>query len=43
MADYVREQNEKYNQLLKKKLDLEDLLEERNKRIKQLEDQLAEL
>lgn len=43
MADYVKEQNQKYNDLLKKKLDLEDLLQEKDKRIAQLQKELEDL
>lgn len=37
LADYVREQNEKYNILLKQKLDLEDKNQEKDKKIAILE------
>jgi chromosome segregation ATPase len=43
MSDYVREQNEKYNELLKKKLDLEDLLRERDATIAKLKKDLDDL
>ena len=36
MADYVTEQNQKFNELLKQKLDLEDLLKDRQKMLDML-------
>jgi len=36
MADYVAEQNQKYNELLKQKLDIEDLMKEKQKMIEGL-------
>jgi len=43
LGDYVKEQNEKYNILLKQKMDLEDKLEDKNKKYGDLEKKFAEM
>ena len=43
MADYVAEQNQKYNELLKQKLDIEDLLKEKQKSIDALKKEQEKL
>lgn len=43
MADYVTEQNAKYTELLKSKLDLEDLLKDKTKSIEALKKELDKL
>ena len=43
MADYVKESNRKYDEMIKKKMDLEDSLKERNKKMKDLENKIEEL
>lgn len=43
MNDYVREQNEKYNQLMKRKIDIEEELNMKKGKIQELEKLCAEL
>jgi chromosome segregation ATPase len=43
MASYVREQNEKYNQLMKKKLELDDELAMKRKKLETLERDIEDL
>lgn len=43
LADYVKEQNEKYNELLKKKLDLEDKVDKKDSEIAILTKKLDDL
>lgn len=43
MASYVREQNEKYNQLMKKKLELDDELAMKKRKIETLDRDIEEL